>query len=271
MIIAHVVVLLLALLAGLLALKSPRSEMLPIVIDRRGVLLASSDHPPSESGSIVPGPAVSPRRPVPTEGFLGLVRLSAAPDTFPGPEIDLSGSTYSPSSLDYGSPFTPGDELENGGNGSGGNGSSVFLADPSSSPKPASNLDIAVVTQVDPEYPFVAREAGKQGKASILVYVDTDGVVGPYPAGTTSSRYKIRTNCFTVDSKSRLYDYVIADEFPRHWFFAENLLKVLPQWRFRPRIISGQPTGNYLLITYHFCLGFDCLAVKLQVLGKGLE
>ena len=117
----------------------------------------------------------------------------------------------------------------------------------------------------------MARESGKQGKASILVYVGEDGLVAPFPDGTTSTRYDIRTGRYSADGHKRRFDYVVADEYPESWFFADNLLKVLPEWRFRPQIVDGRPTGNYLIVTYHYCLGVDCFMVELMEFGKKLE
>ena len=200
------------------------------------------------------------------DGFLGFVRLdkqfvgTPAVDLLPQPAGDTREPAPSP--LD----FNPSEESVNLSYEPEAVAADAAYASPSQpeAERWAANLDIDIVSKTDPEYPFVAREADKQGRVSILIYVGEDGKVSAFPEGTTAHNYTIQSREFTVDGRRNRFDYVIALEEPDGWYFSDNLLKVLPSWVFRPEIRNGHTVSDFLIVTYSFCLGGDCLGLQLQ-------
>ena len=130
------------------------------------------------------------------------------------------------------------------------------------------NRDIAVIYKVDPDYPIVAEEAGKEGKVILLIHVDEEGNLSLFPEGVEgSSERPIQMLKFSVNGRKDSLEYVIATEEPKDWFFASNLVKVIPDWKFRPSIENGVPVPKFLFITYDFCLGINCTKIEFQQIG----
>lgn len=127
------------------------------------------------------------------------------------------------------------------------------------------NREILVVEKVDPEYPYVARMAGKEGKVVTLVYVDSLGRLAEFPSWVTGEGK--HTLEYTVGGDGLTADYAYTED-PPDWFFAQNFLKVLPKWRFAPRIDNGRPVGALLRIRYFFCLGIDCEPYRLEAVTR---
>ena len=126
---------------------------------------------------------------------------------------------------------------------------------------------ITVVRKTDPEYPRVADDAGKEGRVSILVYVDEYGELARFPSDIAkNSRVKLLE--FETDGYKQTMEYCVVVEQPQGWFFAKNLLKVLPTWRFLPEVHQGVPSGDFLVVTYHYCKGVNCSRLELQMVKK---
>jgi len=126
------------------------------------------------------------------------------------------------------------------------------------------NIALDVIYHEDPEYPLIAKDEGEQGKVSLLIFVDETGNVSVFPEETTAKNYTIQTKKYTVDGRKGEFDYVVAFEDSPGWFFVEKLLEVLPRWKFRPEIVDGQVASNFLVVTYNYCLGLDCLKLEIQ-------
>ncbi|MFZ2541771.1 MAG: hypothetical protein WAW75_08360 [Gallionella sp.] len=123
--------------------------------------------------------------------------------------------------------------------------------------------DVQVLNRVDPEYPFVAREAYKEGKINVLVYIDSLGNLTTFPdwiAGET-----IKTLTFKLDGSIIKFNYAIKED-PQDWFFGKNFLEVLPKWKFIPGIKEGKPVNTLLNIKYTFCIGANCMRYEIQEL-----
>lgn len=138
----------------------------------------------------------------------------------------------------------------------------AIMSEPVTEPgRQSVNRDILVVNRVDPEYPWVAREEGKEGEIIVLVYLDSTGNLSTFPDWITGNG--IRTLEYTVDGRTALAEYALSER-PEGWYFASNFLKVLPHWRFAPCIENGRPVASLLRIKYTFCLGINCSKYELQ-------
>lgn len=141
----------------------------------------------------------------------------------------------------------------------GGNAQGIFIPDnvdfvydyEPERKKQVVNHEILVLSKPDPEYPLIARQESKEGKATILVLVDSTGSLAPFTLRLENGDIQ------TVE-------YVIVCEEPKGWFFAEKLVQVLPLWTFSPKIQDGKPGCGYLKITYDYCLGSNCLKLELE-------
>jgi protein TonB len=76
-----------------------------------------------------------------------------------------------------------------------------------------------------PEMPEMAKLAGVQGKVVIQVYVDKKGEV---------KKWKI------------------ASEKPPNLGFADEVVKIIPKWKFTPAIQQGNPVGVWIAIPFNF-------------------
>lgn len=81
-----------------------------------------------------------------------------------------------------------------------------------------------VIMRVPPVYPYKARERGTEGVVQIKLLVNTDGTVG---------------------------EVLILDARPRD-IFEEAVLKAVPQWKFRPGKIDGEPVTAWVVTTVRF-------------------
>jgi hypothetical protein len=102
--------------------------------------------------------------------------------------------------------------------------------------------EAGVIHKVDPEFPRDALRWRKHGQLTIRVCVGADGTLKPFEIEVVKRHKKVVQQVM----------YVVTQEQPKGFFFAENLLKVLPQWVFRPRIESGAPVDALLDIKYTF-------------------
>lgn len=76
-----------------------------------------------------------------------------------------------------------------------------------------------------PEFPEMAKLAGVQGKVVVQIFVDKKGEV---------KKWKI------------------AQEKPADLGFKEEVLKVIPKWKFTPAIQQGNPVGVWIAIPFNF-------------------
>lgn len=105
------------------------------------------------------------------------------------------------------------------------------------------NRSIGFAYKVLPDYPLIALEVGKSGKVTVLVYVGVDGNLLKFS--------KNKSEYFLAGSENNLL-FDIIFESPKDWFFASNVKKVIPRWRFLPHIEDGKPVGCFLRLTCHF-------------------
>lgn len=101
---------------------------------------------------------------------------------------------------------------------------------PNSPDRILTSSPIKLAYRVSPEYPWVAREAGKEGKVVIKLLIDVNGKPIPFDGKLCE---------------------VISEE-PRDWFFAQKLLEVIEYWRFVPHIEDGRPMDYYLELCYTY-------------------
>lgn len=81
-----------------------------------------------------------------------------------------------------------------------------------------------VVMRVPPVYPYRARERGTEGAVQIKMLINTDGTVG---------------------------EVLILEARPKG-VFEEAVLKAVPQWKFRPGKIDGEPVTAWVVTTVRF-------------------
>lgn len=126
---------------------------------------------------------------------------------------------------------------------------------------PLSDRNVEVILRTDPEYPFVARDAAKEGEITVLVFIDSNGELATFPAWLSGEG--IKTLEYTINGEGKVFQYAMKEE-PAGWFFAKNFLKVLPKWTFTPKIESGISVPSLLRIKFNFCLGVNCLRLELE-------
>jgi len=216
-------------------------------------------------------------RPVPSlnpytarhDGFLGFIRLEptvAVPEQVKisqslfSDELELAELTSEPilsNSLNQ--------EADTGGYQVAEFEASEFLPQLKTVPPPIlAAREIQVVNRVDPEYPWYAKENGKEGKITVLIYIDSTGALSTFPNWIAGEG--IKTVEYTVDGESRTANYAFQED-PPEWFFARSFIKVLPEWKFAPRIENGRPVGSLFRIKYTFCLGVNCLKYEFEQLA----
>ncbi len=190
-----------------------------------------------------------PRSIVPIAAKIHIPSYDLSPDA---PEDDAALLSYSPFEGSSDGVYIP------DGIGYAQAGGPAFRTEPL-------NRDIVVVRMVDPEYPYVARMAGKEGQLVVLVYLDSLGRLSEFPpwvAGEGKCELE-----YGVEDRPVTADYAYTED-PPDWFFVENFLKVLPEWRFAPRLENGRPVRALLRIRYSFCLGLDCGTFRLETLRR---
>jgi len=109
----------------------------------------------------------------------------------------------------------------------------------------AKSIEPKVIKKIDPTYPPVALDAGKEGEVAILIFIDSSGEISRFPYENAEGR---------VD----FVKYLLIYEYPKGWFFADNLIKTLPGWHFAPAVENGKTICSYLKIKYTYCFGLDC-------------
>lgn len=149
---------------------------------------------------------------------------------------------------------------------------------PSVSPPPLSRL-VMVIDCLPAEVPPIAEMNGKAGYVEILLLIGKDGKPESFscrtPDGTSTDgpvfeldvvlkNNQQATLQFYISGHNTL-QYVTVQETPKDYYFARNLLKVLPQWQFAPAIRDGQPIESFVLVQYHFCRSGDQDCQELSV------
>ncbi|MEA2031904.1 MAG: hypothetical protein U9N55_09975 [candidate division Zixibacteria bacterium] len=136
-------------------------------------------------------------------------------------------------------------------------------------PAELTNRPCTVLTKVDPEYPRVAEEAGKEGQVVLILPIDAVGFKSVFPDDLSRDfekrGYRVQTLEYEVAGVvKREFNVVVAKEEPADWFFASNLLKVISQWAFTPWIEDGKPVSAFLTISYNYCLAQNCLRYEFK-------
>ncbi len=130
---------------------------------------------------------------------------------------------------------------------------------------------VQVIRRVEAVYPWVAYIDGKEGEVSTLVYIDSLGHLSMFPDWIVGDDIHIIE--YTINGKLFKAQYAYREE-PQGWFFAQNFLKVLSDWRFSPKIKKGKPVGSLLRIKCNFCIGFnnkDCMQYELEQISSFKE
>lgn len=131
---------------------------------------------------------------------------------------------------------------------------------------------VMVIHKIQPDVPPVAEMNEKEGYVEILMLVDKQGNPGNFFCRTPTDEdvagpvleltVVLKNNShatlqFFINDHDNTLRYVIIEERPKDYYFADYLLKVLPQWRFAPAIKDGQPVESFVLVQYHFCRSDD--------------
>jgi len=141
-----------------------------------------------------------------------------------------------------------------------------YILDPSRIASLSKNTDsrfvdhpCTVLTKVDPQYPYVAQDAGKEGQVTVVVSLDDEGHMTSLPADMAQEfadrGCRIHAVQYEVSaSMSRTVEVAVIKEAPPDWFFAANLLKVISEWRFDPWVVDGTPVSSFMTISYQYRL-----------------
>ena len=129
----------------------------------------------------------------------------------------------------------------------------------------ASNIiPCSVLVAVKPEYPFVARDRGKEGAAGLIVCIDETGKVSLFPEDIAhqfrEKEIPIEQMTVKVDGQKISFNYVVTLEDPKDFFFAKKVAEILPKWVFAPSVVNGQTVKSLIPIGHAFCLTEDCHA-----------
>lgn len=259
------IVLVGTLLGIVLWMSGPEDELLnvmsvteiPVSVRDSSVVVVDSSHP---ARSLLPrlNPYVQLH-----DGFLGFRDLRPQPNVpvqivTPQPLITVDDDLAETSETDLVS-FSLEEGIDTG----------VFLPESyvvgvsTRQPIPPVNQEITVVRRVDPEYPLVALDSRKEGEVTVIVHIDSTGLLTTFPDWVQGEQ--IQTVEFTVDGNTQRFNYA-AHEEPSGWYFAEHLLKVLPKWQFVPRIVDGAPVSALLRIRYRYCLNDGCRQYDIEVI-----
>ncbi len=128
--------------------------------------------------------------------------------------------------------------------------------------------EVQVIHDVEPEYPWVANDAGKEGEVIFLVYIDSLGNLSSFQDRVSGDDIEM----FQYMDNGNIRDASFAyREEPQGWYFAQNFIKVLPEWKFSPKIVHGKPVGSFLRIKQYYCLGLNCMRFELNKLIPVIE
>ncbi len=130
---------------------------------------------------------------------------------------------------------------------------------------------VQVIRRVKAAYPWVAYIDGKEGEVSTLVYIDSLGYLSMFPDWIVGDDIHIIE--YIINGELFKAQYAYSEE-PQGWFFAQNFLKVLSDWRFAPKIKNGKPVGALLRIKCIFCIGFNnmnCMRYELEQVTSSKE
>lgn len=128
------------------------------------------------------------------------------------------------------------------------------------------NQPLELIYRKPPEVPWLAQEREREGRVDVLIYVDADGKPAPYACReatpgyfTLDVRLKNKQTAqisFFVDSTNENNQLVcvVMKEDPPEYSFADNLTAVLPEWRFKPRIVNSKPVGSFVIIGFNYCV-----------------
>lgn len=132
----------------------------------------------------------------------------------------------------------------------------------------AVNRQVEVIHRVRPKVPPVAQWDGRVGIVEVLLLVDVHGRARWFScAGSSRTPPSVpsfelavaRTDrdpavlTFFVDPNANDLLYLLLDERPSGYHFADYLLHVLPEWRFSPAVVDGQPVDRFVILEYRFC------------------
>jgi len=193
------------------------------------------------------------------EGFIGHINLIPVPDLIPSElipapaiidededmEIKMSVVSYSPYEGNDTGIFISKDVIAGTEYSTDANTDTVLRVD---------YQEIQVKKKIDPEYPFVAKDEGKEGEIIVLVYIDSIGELSLFPEHIVGD---IHTLQYVKNGQTTQFQYA-AKEDPTGWYFIDNFLQVLTAWEFSPRIVDGTPVSAPLRIKYRFCLSLEC-------------
>ena len=82
--------------------------------------------------------------------------------------------------------------------------------------RPPGTREILVVHKENPKYPFVARDAGKEGVIAVLVYIDSIGELSTFPPWVAGEG--IQTLEYTVGGERKVFNYAVKEDPPDRFF-----------------------------------------------------
>lgn len=130
------------------------------------------------------------------------------------------------------------------------------------------NKPCEVIEKEDPFYPQIAEDDGIEGEVAVILYINYDGEKANFPPLIAEEFRSRGYPIIRMKHKKRgginQFEAILVYEQPRDWFFADNLLKVLPRWIFSPTIEKNQPVASFITIRYNYCLSTNCDKIILK-------
>jgi len=126
------------------------------------------------------------------------------------------------------------------------------------------NCPLEVIKKQLPEFPGIARIDEKEGFVEVLVHIDIHGRVTPFSCQVKdSTENKLE---FFVDDEQNDLVFVIFKEDPKGYYFAKNLIDVLPGWVFKPQIEHGVPVDVFVRVKLRYCFynNEDCRGQQVE-------
>lgn len=113
------------------------------------------------------------------------------------------------------------------------------------------NRSVGIISARKPDYPLIALERRLEGEVELLLLVDSLGQVARFP---------FQRN----DRPTEIVDHLLLKEEPTSWFFAQNSLTALKDWRFYPAVEHGRVVSSFLKVHIRFALGEDSAWLMLE-------
>jgi len=138
-----------------------------------------------------------------------------------------------------------------------GSGSFLSGGPPLSGYKPMS-LNAEIIVTEEPEYPWVALEARKEGTVIFVLQIGKTGELAPFSVrALRTDRSAVNMEVYVDGTNDELL-VLFLDEDPEGWFFRDKVEDVVFRWVFVPAVEEDVPVSRFVEVTYRFCLTDRC-------------